>query len=73
MKATGITLLILGLLLTVITTFSFFTKEKVVDLGKVEITREEPHSYNWSPWIGIVLMGIGGVVLWQGSKKTKSI
>jgi hypothetical protein len=69
MKSAGITLLIIGLLLTVFTTFKFFTREKVVDLGIVEITANKPHDVSWSPIIGIVVMGIGGLVLWQASKK----
>ncbi len=69
MKTTGIVILVIGLVLTIFTTVSFFTKEKVVDIGKLEITREKPHNFSWSPVIGIVVMGIGGVVLWQASKK----
>lgn len=69
MKLTGITLLIIGIILTIFTTFKFFTKEKVVDLGAIEITADKPHDFSWSPVIGIVVMGIGGLVLWQASKK----
>ena len=70
MKTTGLTLLIIGFVLTVFTAAKFFTKEKVVDLGAVEITRDKPHNLSWSPLIGIMVMGIGGVVLWQASKKS---
>jgi hypothetical protein len=69
MKKAGIFIILLGLGLTIFTAFTFFTKEKVVDIGKVEITRNKPHHLNWSPLIGIAVMGIGGVVLWQSSKK----
>ncbi|MBN2806742.1 MAG: hypothetical protein JXR22_08790 [Prolixibacteraceae bacterium] len=69
MKTTGIALIIIGLVLTIITSFSFFTKEKVVDLGKLEITTEKPHSVNWSPILGVALIGIGGIALWQGTRK----
>jgi hypothetical protein len=69
MKQTGIAIVILGLLLTVFTAFKFFTKEKVVDIGALEITRDKPHSFEWSPVIGIVVMGIGGAVLLQGARK----
>ena len=72
MKQAGIILLILGLLLTVITSFSFFTKEKIVDIGDIKITKDEPHSVNWSPFIGIAIMGIGGAVLWQASNKSRT-
>jgi hypothetical protein len=69
MKATGIIIIIIGIVLTIITTFKFFTKEKLVDLGPIEITTEKPHELNWSPLIGVAVMGIGGVFLWQGLKK----
>ena len=69
MKTTGIVILIVGLALTIITAFTFFTKEKIVDIGKLEITRDKPHHLNWSPLIGIAVMGIGGIILWQASKK----
>ena len=69
MKKAGILIIILGLALTIFTAFTVFTKEKVVDIGEVEITRNKPHHLNWSPLIGIAVMGIGGVVLWQAPKK----
>jgi hypothetical protein len=72
MKQAGITLLIVGLLLTVFTSFSFFTKEKVVEIGDLKITKDEPHSINWSPLAGIAVMGLGGAMLWQSSKKEQS-
>jgi len=69
MKIAGIIIIIIGLILTIFTAFTFFTKEKVVDIGKIEISRDEPHKLNWSPLIGIAVMGIGGVVLWRATKK----
>ena len=69
MKTAGIIIIIVGLVLTIFTAFTFFTKEKVVDIGKIEISRDEPHKLNWSPLIGIAVMGIGGVVLWRSYKK----
>jgi hypothetical protein len=69
MKITGTVILILGIILTIFSTVQFFTKEKVVDLGIIEITKQTPHSFSWSPIIGVVVMIIGGIVLWQSSKK----
>jgi hypothetical protein len=69
MKQAGIILIAVGILLTAYTAFTFFTREKVVDIGKLEITRDKPHYLSWSPIVGIVVIGIGGVVLWQASKK----
>lgn len=72
MKKIGILIMAIGLVLTIITTVTFFTKEKVIDIGKVEITRDKPHHLNWSPIIGLAVIGIGGVVLLFGSKKTRA-
>jgi hypothetical protein len=69
MKKIGFIILAIGLALTLFTTVTYFTKEKVVDIGIVEITANEPHRLNWSPLVGIAVMAIGGVVVWQGSKK----
>ena len=69
MKATGITLLVIGLLLTIFTTFKFFTKEKIVDIGKVEISADKGHDISWSPMIGVVIIILGGIVLYTAAKK----
>ncbi len=70
MRTAGIVILIIGLGLTIFTSLQFFTKEKVVDLGAVEITRDKPHNLNWSPLIGIAVMGLGGgILMWKASKK----
>jgi len=69
MKKAGIVILIIGLLLTIFTTFNYFTREKVVDLGKVEITANKKHRVTWSPLVGLGVMAVGGVVLLVASKK----
>ena len=69
MKQTGIALIVLGILLTAFTAFTFFTREKVADIGKIEITRNKPHYLSWSPLVGIAMMGIGGIVLFQSYRK----
>jgi len=69
MKIAGIIILIVGLALTIFTATTFFTKEKVVDLGKIEISRNKPHNLKWSPLIGIAVMAVGGVVVWRSYKK----
>ena len=69
MKKVGIALILIGLVLTIFTTVTYFTKEKVVDLGKIEISRDKPHNLKWSPLIGIAVMAVGGVVIWRSYKK----
>jgi hypothetical protein len=69
MKKAGIIIIIVGIGLTLFTAIKYSTREKVVDIGKVEITRDKPHNLTWSPLIGIAVIGIGGVVLWMSTKK----
>jgi hypothetical protein len=63
MKTAGIVIFLAGLLMTLYTGFTYVTKEKVVDLGNVEITTDNTHSVNWQPYVGIGVMVIGGTLL----------
>lgn len=69
MKTLGIALLIIGLVVTLYAGFGFVTKEKVVDVGSVEITKDEKHTANWSPFVGIGIMVVGAVILLAGRRK----
>jgi len=69
MKKAGIAILIIGLLLTIFTTFNYFTREKVVDLGEIEISANKKHRVAWSPLLGLGVMVVGGVVMLMASKK----
>ena len=59
MKNIGIILIVLGALALLYSGYTFTTKEKVVDLGPVEIMKEKKHSFNWPPIAGVLLL-IGG-------------
>lgn len=65
----GIILVVVGIIMMIYTGFSFVTKEKVVDIGPVEINKEEKHPVKWSPIIGAVLL-VGGIVLIATGKKS---
>ena len=69
MKKIGLVVLLIGAGLTLFTAFTLFTREKVVDLGAIEITRNKPHHLNLSPLIGLAVMGVGGALLWQASRE----
>jgi len=71
MKTAGIILIAIGILLMVYTGFNFVTREKVVDLGPVQINKEENHPVQWSPIIGAVLL-VGGIVIIVMDKKNRS-
>ena len=68
MKNAGLVILVIGILLTVYSTFTFFTREKVLEIGSVEISKEKEHTVNWSPYVGVALVLVGGVMLFKGRK-----
>ncbi len=68
MKATGIVLIVIGAILMIFTGFNLVTEKKVVDLGKLEISKEENHPISWSPILGGALL-VGGIVLVIVDKK----
>ncbi|MEJ1240743.1 hypothetical protein WBG78_21540 [Chryseolinea sp. T2] len=69
MKNFGIVLLVLGLIMTVFTGFNVITKKEVVDLGPVEINKEEKTPIYWSPITGAVLAAAGLVIIFVGKRK----
>ncbi|MBU1101925.1 MAG: hypothetical protein KKA84_16115 [Bacteroidetes bacterium] len=68
-KIIGLIIVVIGLLMTLYTGFEYVTREKIIDLGSVEITAEKEHSANWSPYIGLGVIVIGGIIFLNGKKK----
>ncbi len=60
MRQLGIILIVAGAAALLYTGFTFTTKEKVVDLGPVEINKEKQHNISWPPIAGAILLA-GGV------------
>jgi sorbitol-specific phosphotransferase system component IIC len=60
MKKTGIILLIIGLIVTLFTGFTFITRDKVIDLGKVQVTAANENRVEWPPILGLMIMAVGG-------------
>ncbi|MGV8133938.1 MAG: hypothetical protein AB2L20_01890 [Mangrovibacterium sp.] len=71
MKTTGTIIAVVGLIMIIYTGFNYITKEKVVDLGPIEINKEVNHPVQWSPIIGAVLL-IGGIVIVLTDKKKRA-
>jgi hypothetical protein len=69
MKKIGLIIFAIGVLITAVTGFTYVTREKVVDIGSLEITANKRHNLAWSPIVGLVVMAVGGVVYLVGEKK----
>lgn len=63
MKKTAFIIIVIGLVFTIFTAVPLLTKEKVVDVGKIEISRDKSFQLDWSPWIGIGVVALGVVML----------
>jgi hypothetical protein len=61
-KTLGMILIALGLAGLVWGGFTYTTREKVVDLGPIDISRDKTHSIPLPPIFGAVAL-IGGIVL----------
>lgn len=61
MKNLGVIVIIIGILMVAYTGFNFVTKEKVADIGPIEINKEKNHFVEWSPIIGgfLIVAGVG--------------
>ena len=70
MKRAGLVIIVIGLLLVIFTGINFFTREKVVDIGDLQISHNKKHSMGWSPLIGVAVMAVGGGLFLFGSKKS---
>jgi uncharacterized membrane protein YidH (DUF202 family) len=69
MKKIGILMIVIGLLISVFTGFNYITREKVVDLGDLEISANKNHTLEWSPIAGVVMIVVGVGLYLAGPKK----
>ena len=61
-KPIGIVLIVIGIVMLIYTGFNYVTKEKVVDIGPIEINAEKNHTVKWPPIVGLVLI-VGGIAV----------
>lgn len=62
MKSLGIILIVLGALAFVYTGFTYTKKEKVLDIGPIEVNKEKKKTVSWPPIAGALLL-VAGVAL----------
>jgi uncharacterized membrane protein HdeD (DUF308 family) len=70
MRVIGVLLLILGIVVLVYQGFSYVTRDKVVDIGPVEVTQEKTKTVYLPPVLGIVSLAAGIALLLSGSRST---
>jgi hypothetical protein len=71
MKKTGLIIFVIGLVMTALSGFTLMTREKIVDIGRLEITAQKRHVFDWSPLLGVSVMAVGaGIYLF--ARKSRS-
>lgn len=70
MKPFGIVLIVAGILMFVFGKISFTQKEKVVDIGPVEINKNEKKTVDWPNYAGGIAILAGVIVLFADRKKS---
>ncbi len=70
LRVLAIVLIVAGVLALFVPALNFSTREEVLDVGPVEVTREERHSVPLSPLLGgaAIVLGIGLLV--TGKRRT---
>jgi hypothetical protein len=61
-KPVAIILILVGIGIVIWGGFGFTTREKVLDIGPIEATREKEHNVPFGPLAGAVI-ALGGVIL----------
>jgi hypothetical protein len=72
MKQAGIVIIVIGILITIFSGYSFVTKKKVVDLGPLEITESKRHTFPIAPVVGIAVIVVGAGMVFIGYTKKNS-
>lgn len=71
MKTLGIILIVAGILMMVFRGFYYTKKEKVVDIGVLEINKKEKKVVDWPIYAGAVIIASGALVLVAAARKNK--
>ena len=71
MRIVGVLLILFGLLALAFGGFSFLDRDKVVDLGRVEINRTERENVYIPPIVGGAAIAVGALMLLASSTATR--
>jgi hypothetical protein len=65
----GVLLVVLGVVVLAVRSFSFTTKEKVLDVGPIHATEDKQHDVYLYPAAGIAAIVVGGVLVFAGRRR----
>ncbi|REG94678.1 hypothetical protein [Algoriphagus antarcticus] len=69
MKVFSILLIIVGIFMLFSNSFSFTTKEKIIDAGPIQISADKQREVNWPTYAGGIVLAAGVIMLVVTQKK----
>lgn len=69
LKKAGILIIVIGLCITLYTGLDYISRDKIIDIGGLEVTTEKNKSVKWESFIGAGIMVVGGLVYLTGKMK----
>ncbi len=69
LKTAGILIIAIGLSITLYTGLDYISRDKIIDIGGLEVTTEKNKSVKWESFIGVGIMVVGGLVYLTGKMK----
>jgi hypothetical protein len=69
MKIFSIVLIIAGIFMLFSSSFSFTTKEKVIDAGPIQISADKKREIQWPTYAGGIVLAAGMIMLVVAQKK----
>ena len=69
MKVAGLILIVVGIVMIVFRGFTVPVKEKVVDIGPLEISKTENKHVGWPTYAGGVMAAIGVILIVSAGRK----
>ena len=62
----GLLLVVVGVIAVAVPSFTFFTRERVADVGFFAIDVSRPHTIVFNPGLGAVILAVGAVLTLMG-------
>ena len=72
MKKDGITIMLIGLGITILTAVFYFTNQNDLLMSKFIVHFGKSFHFNWAPMVGICIMAFGEFILWK-SQNNKNL
>lgn len=69
-KTIGIIMLVVGAAMLIWTGFTYTKKEKVIDIGPLEVSADKQESVNWPPYVGGIILTAGLVLILVSKKRS---